>query len=51
VLLVTGVAVQLVRVQADLENFAELIAARICAYIEKRTRTPRQEAQTGQTYE
>jgi hypothetical protein len=37
--------------QADLENFAELIAARVCAYIEKRTRTPRQEAQTGQTYE
>ena len=39
------------RSQADLENFAELIAARVCAYIEKRTRTPRQEAQTGQTYE
>jgi hypothetical protein len=39
------------RSQADLENFAELIAARVCAYIEKRTRTVRQEAQTGQTYE
>jgi Bacterial dnaA protein helix-turn-helix len=37
--------------QADLENFAELIAARVCAYIEKRTRTPQQDAQTGQTYE
>jgi len=39
------------RSQADLENFAELIAARVCAYIKKRTRTVRQEAQTGQTYE
>ena len=39
------------RSQADLEKFAELIAARVCAYIEKRTRTVRQEAQTGQTYE
>ena len=36
---------------ADLEDLAELIAVRVCAYIEKRTRTPRQEAQTGQTYE
>src|SRR4051794_28805999 len=39
------------RSQADLENFAELIAARVCAYIEKRTRTARQEAQTDQLYE
>ena len=39
------------RRQADLEDLAELIAARVCAYIEKRTRTARQEAQTGQTYE
>jgi hypothetical protein len=39
------------RSQADLEDLAELIAARVCAYIEKRTRTVRQEAQTGQTYE
>jgi DnaA-like protein len=39
------------RSQADLEDLAELIATRVCAYIEKRTRTVRQEAQTGQTYE
>jgi hypothetical protein len=39
------------RRRADLEDLAELIAVRVCAYIEKRTRTPRQEAQTGQTYE
>jgi hypothetical protein len=39
------------RSQADLEDLAELIAARVCAYIEKPTRTVREKAQTGQTYE
>lgn len=35
--------------QADLEDLAELIAARVCAYIEKRTRTPYQKSDAGET--
>jgi len=37
------------RRRADLEDLAELIAVRVCVYIEKRTRTPPQEAEANQT--
>ena len=39
------------RRRADLEDLAELIAGRVCLTSQKRTRTVRPEAQTGQTYE
>jgi hypothetical protein len=35
--------------QPDLEDLAELIAARVCAYIEKRTQTPHQKSTRGDT--
>lgn len=34
--------------QADLEHLAELIAARVGAWIERRTRTPHQKSEAGQ---
>ncbi len=37
--------------QTDLEHFAELIAARVCAWIERRTGTPHQKSEAGHTLE